>query len=291
MNKVLSLFLVATILFGLGSCTKEAPNQGGQNPFYVPGGTVDPGNDDGEPEPSPLEAVGEVPESFVKKVIIEEATGEWCPHCPPGAVELENVINNNPNVAIGVAVHQGDFLEVTPYWSHFDATVGISGFPSGSVDRAAPSSYNAWAGAVGALAGTAPDCGIAAVAEETGGLLNLEVFVGYNTSITAASKMTILITEDNIAQSAGGQKDAHGIVTPAWQHQHALRGVITNPAGNDIKLESSDKFTSVSFTDVDLSTYGVDPSNSHLVIFVHSADGKTVLNSQQLSMNEIKKWN
>jgi hypothetical protein len=289
MRKVLSLFLVATIVLGFGSCTKEAPNQGGQNPFYVPGGSTDPVGGGDDPAPNPLEAVGEVPADFTKKVLIEEATGEWCPHCPPGAAALDALVSSDPT-AIGVAVHQGDFMEIS-YWNHFDATVGISGFPSGSVDRGAPTSYNAWAGQVSGMAGSSPACGIAAVSEESGGMVDLDVFVGYNASITTPSKISVMVTEDNVAQSAGGQRDAHNIVTPSWQHQHVLRGLFTNDTGNDIKLDNSSKYTMVSFEGIDLSSLNVsDANNAHLVIFVHSADGKTVLNTQSLKLNETKKW-
>ena len=52
MKNVLSLFLAACLLFALGSCTKDAPNQGGSNPFHIPGGSVDP-NIDPDPEPNP----------------------------------------------------------------------------------------------------------------------------------------------------------------------------------------------------------------------------------------------
>ena len=78
--------------------------------------------------------IGPVPESFTKKVLIEEFTGAWCGYCPDGAHRLENIINLNDGNVIGVSLHNGDQMAV----GHTDYLGSIyqnTGFPSGMVDR------------------------------------------------------------------------------------------------------------------------------------------------------------
>ena len=67
-----------------------------------------------------------------KRVVFEEATGTWCGWCPRGAVALEQLQQNYPNTAIGIAVHNGDAMTVNAY----DAGMNVGGYPSGHVDRA-----------------------------------------------------------------------------------------------------------------------------------------------------------
>ncbi|MEO7174685.1 MAG: hypothetical protein ABIV51_02590, partial [Saprospiraceae bacterium] len=68
-----------------------------------------------------------------KRVVFEEATGTWCQWCPRGAVYLEKVTSENPESAIGIAIHNGDPMTVTAW----DAMMGqyIGGYPSGLADR------------------------------------------------------------------------------------------------------------------------------------------------------------
>ncbi|MDR6921491.1 T9SS-dependent choice-of-anchor J family protein [Chryseobacterium sp. 2987] len=72
-----------------------------------------------------------VSQNSPKKVVIEEGTGTWCGYCPRGAVAMENATNSFPNDFIGIAVHNGDPMQVDEY----DTNANFSGFPGMNVDR------------------------------------------------------------------------------------------------------------------------------------------------------------
>lgn len=304
MRKVLSLFLVASMIIGLGSCTKEAPNQGGQNPFYVPGGTVDPGGTGGggDPEPTPGIPVGDVPSTFGQKVVLEENTGEWCGWCPEGAKIMDDAIANNPGKVIGIAVHDGDPMEVASYNSWHKSFTGVGGFPNGNVSRRDASGRGSWMGFINTDLGQTATCGLAMVTTESGGSLDVDVYVGYNAPITGDTRVSLVITEDQVPQSSPGAQSNYSssvVVDAAWMHGHVFRGIATANEGDLVDLSSTDKYTKVTFTGIDLNSMGIlDMSKVHVVAYVNmntgapapSANGKWILNAQEAGLNETKKW-
>jgi hypothetical protein len=68
-----------------------------------------------------------------KKVVVEEATGTWCGWCPRGTVNMDIIAADHADVAIPIAVHNGDPMTIAEYDGPFSATVG--GYPSGHLDR------------------------------------------------------------------------------------------------------------------------------------------------------------
>lgn len=283
--------LIASIVFGFSSCTKEVPNGDGQNPFYVPGG----GGGGTEPEPTPGLPVGEVPASFTKKVVLEENTGEWCGWCPEGAEIMEDNIAANPGKVVGIAIHDGDPMEVASYNSWQKGLTNVGGFPNGSVDRADASSRGSWTGAITANLAKTAECGIAMVTSEAGGLLNVDVYVGYNAPIASGKMLTVAIVENDVPQSSPGAQSNYSstvVVDANWMHSHVFRGTITADAGDPIELNSSDKYTKVEFAGVDLSSFNLlDKANAHVAAFVNDNSGaRDVLNAQEASFNEVKKW-
>ena len=90
------------------------------------------GDDDATDNVGSTSATGVIPVSD-RKVVIEEATGTWCGWCPRGAVMLDYVTEQNPDHAIGIAVHNGDPMVVTEYDDAIGSVIG--GYPSGLADR------------------------------------------------------------------------------------------------------------------------------------------------------------
>lgn len=71
-------------------------------------------------------------EAFTKNVVYEEATGTWCGWCVRGIVGLKNMYHYyDDGTFIGIAVHDGDPMEVNEY----DSNMNVSGYPSGLIDR------------------------------------------------------------------------------------------------------------------------------------------------------------
>lgn len=70
-----------------------------------------------------------------KAVLIEEATGTWCPWCPRGAVYLDLLSKKYTSTFVPIAVHNNDPMTVTAYDALIRATPGFTGFPSVILNR------------------------------------------------------------------------------------------------------------------------------------------------------------
>ena len=76
-----------------------------------------------------------------KAVYVEEGTGTWCGWCPRGAVGMEYMAHEYPNLFVGVAVHNGstDPMVVADHDLGVRTFPGFGGFPGGVVERAVTS--------------------------------------------------------------------------------------------------------------------------------------------------------
>lgn len=70
--------------------------------------------------------------SMVRRIVVEEATGEWCGWCPRGLVGLEMMKERYPSQFIAISCHQGDELQSDDYLPFFNQ---VESFPSCIVDR------------------------------------------------------------------------------------------------------------------------------------------------------------
>jgi hypothetical protein len=69
-----------------------------------------------------------------KKVLIEEFTGAWCQWCPRGFDIIENMIATMPDKVVPVMIHNRDAMAFRD-GDTFTQLSGVTGFPSGQVDR------------------------------------------------------------------------------------------------------------------------------------------------------------
>lgn len=299
------------MVFSLGSCTKEAPNQGGQNPYYVPGGT-NPTDGGGDPEPTPSSPVGDVPANFTKKIIIEKMTGEWCGACPSGGTKIEAIASANPGKVFPAAwqMSKGDPFEIpeAQVWrSHITAGAGITsyGFPSASINRT-PCIGTKYAGAAldqssadwtaqsnTELAKTA-ECGLALVTTEADDKVDVDVYVGFNSAITTSNtNITVFLIENNVPESSPGAQAGGG---SGYLHKHMIRDVITADLGDPVDLTSvtADKYVKLELKAFDIKGKYNDKKNLSILAFVNikgsKGDQLDVLNAQEVHLGETKKF-
>ena len=71
----------------------------------------------------------------VKRVVLEEGTGQDCPNCPQGILAIENLEHAFGDQFLPISLHtyQGD--ELGTGFSNYNSFLGISAFPSGIVNR------------------------------------------------------------------------------------------------------------------------------------------------------------
>lgn len=291
MKNLISLSLAVALLFGFNSCKKTNSADTGTNPYVK----TNNGGGGTPPAADPLAEVGSLPADYTKKVVLEEFTGEWCGWCPEGAQVMKDNIAANPGKVIGIAVHDGDPMEIPSYNSWIKTLTGVTGFPNGSVDREDATGRGSWTGQITNNLTQAADLGLAMVTKRNGDMVDVKVFVGYKSSIPAGSMLTVAVIENDVPQSAPGAQSNYSstvVVDANWTHSHVLRGLATANEGDAIDLTSSKKYTIVEFKNVDLSTMNIkDMANVHIAAFVNTNTApRKVYNAQECGLNAIQKW-
>ncbi|MGB3075468.1 MAG: Omp28-related outer membrane protein [Chitinophagales bacterium] len=67
--------------------------------------------------------------------VAEEATGTWCGWCVRGIVFMDYMRENYPDQFVGIAVHNGDPMQVTAYDNWVGSFPGFLGYPSVIINR------------------------------------------------------------------------------------------------------------------------------------------------------------
>lgn len=70
-----------------------------------------------------------------KRVVIEEATGQWCGNCPLGIVAIENLHNVYGDKVIAIGVHDNSSGSDQFAFNEYVNYLGFMAFPSGRVNR------------------------------------------------------------------------------------------------------------------------------------------------------------
>ena len=254
--------------------------------------------------------VGPVPDSFTKKVIIEEFTGAWCGYCPDGAYRLENIISENIGNVIGVSAHSGDAMEASQTY-FLESTYLNPGYPSGMVDRF---NYNGsvsmnrgyWAYIASEQLLKVASCGLAIKSKVNGNTANVNVHAGFNAIVDGEHRLTVYLIEDGVVGAGNGydQMNFYDLDTAStfydlgnpiegYEHNHTLRFTLSEPLGDIIDssvLVSGGEY--IAEYEVDISPY--DLNNLSIVAFVNYV-GSTyleheVLNVQKCEINGVQDW-
>ena len=253
--------------------------------------------------------VGPVPDSFTKKVLIEEFTGAWCGYCPSGAEIIELLMEENENI-LGVAIHSGDAME-TPQAYFLETTYQNMGFPSGMVDRIQFDGYvslnRGYWGYVSSLQSMKTAvCGLAIKSEVNGNNAAIEVHVGFNDSLQGDYRLTTYLIEDKVTGSGYGYDQVnyydgdstssfYGLGDPIlnYEHNNTLRSVLSEASGNQIP--TSNLIPGGEFVEtytVDISSY--EKSNLHVIAFVSVAGSyftdHEIMNAQKSKINGFQDW-
>jgi len=181
-----------------------------------------------------------------RNVVLEEFTGINCTWCPAGHVIANKMESDNPGKVFLINIHSGSFAAPsagqidlrTPAGTAIDGAAGITGYPSGSVNRnTSPwgQSRSLWASQASTiLTENSPlNVYVKSYANLTTRVLTTEVEV-YYTAASAQSKnyLTVALTQDGIlgSQIDGSNANPGNFVNGLYKHNHALRQLLT--AGN-----------------------------------------------------------
>ncbi len=181
-----------------------------------------------------------------RNVILEEFTGIHCGYCPDGHKIANNLVTANAGKVFLINIHAGSFAVPgtgepdfrTTAGDAIDAAAAVTGYPSGSVNRATSpwgQSRTNWTTLAGTVMGQNSPVNVAVKSSVDFATrkLTTEVEVYYTAaSAQAKNYLTVALTEDDILgpQSDYGNYNPTNWVGGQYRHNHVLRQLIT--AGN-----------------------------------------------------------
>lgn len=270
------------------------------------------------PAPS-TPSISAVPSTFTKKVLVEEFTGAWCGYCPDGAVVVEQLETANPGVVYGVAIHEGDGMEI-PLYATLDGLFNNTGFPAGMVNRV-PSggktclSRSVWTSAANTEKAKEGKCGVAIKTSynAAGDTIIVEAHAGFKTALTGNYKMVSYLLEDSVtgtgsqynqsnyyssAGSAAGGSSHPYYNLPAtivgYKHMHVVRKSIPSDLGDVIDATALVAGGSAVKTNK-VAVGTMKKANLSVISFIYkvgtSASTYEIMNVQKVKVGSTKDWN
>ena len=143
-------------------------------------------------------------------VLVEEATGTWCPWCTRGTVFVEGLTKRYPERFVGVAVHNGDPMTVDEYDSGIGALIG--GYPSSVVERGTDTDPSALEAPFAAAVQQAPPARLGVGAVNDGGQLTVSIDAEFLQDVPAGYKLAAILIENGVTGTGSGfnQANAYG---------------------------------------------------------------------------------
>ena len=140
-----------------------------------------------------------------KMVIAEEGTGTWCGWCPRGTVAMDEMARDFEGFYQGIAIHNGDPMELTAY----DQDLDVSGYPSALVDRGSEIDPGAIKVDFMERILVQPAAFIANGALVEGDSLNVSLTVDFNMAASGNWKIACVLTEDNVSGVSSGYSQSN----------------------------------------------------------------------------------
>ena len=226
-----------------------------------------------------------------KKALIEEFTGVNCGYCPQAHKIVAGLLNAQPDKVYALAYHAGSYSVPasdqpdfrTPEGNEINSHFGISGYPSGFVNRQRFSdmiliSRNTWATIARMESEVIAPVNLWTAASYDATTRTLTVDVeGYYTAdfIGGTNKLTVVLAENNIQgpQSGGGMGSE-------YMHQHVVRDFLTPTWGDEITTCNKGDFFSKQYiytVPETINEVPVNPAELDIVAFV-SENEENILN-------------
>ncbi len=209
-----------------------------------------------------------------RNAVLEEYTGMKCTFCPDGHRIAQSIYEKDPNNVILLNIHtdaygtptpgtnQPDFR--TPYGNEFASEMGVSGYPSGTLNRmnllgqTSPAlNRGSWESAsieVRSLASRV-NMGLASSFEEATRELTVQVELYYTTSsLLPTNFINVAFAENGYL---GYQIDG-GVVVNDYEHNHILREMLTGQWGDEVTTTTAGTSVSRTYTYIVPEQYDID---------------------------------
>jgi hypothetical protein len=187
-----------------------------------------------------------------KSVVLEEFTGIKCTFCPDGHLRAKGIADNYPGRVVLINVHAGGFAIPsagdpdfrTDEGEELDDFVGVSGYPSGTVNRRFHNNdydygRGEWAGVAAEVVEEVSPVNVGAKTTYDPMTRELTIITEvYYTkdSETSENRLIIALTQDDIeGPQIGASRNPDDILPNGlYNHGHMLRDYITGPFGSVI---------------------------------------------------------
>ena len=192
------------------------------------------------------------PEKGARKVLIEEFTGVRCVNCPQGTDEILNLQSIYGDDVVAVAIHAGFFAKTysdskfdfkTEAGEKIEAMLGAPlGYPAAIINRrkfAGEQGFQlprqSWAGHINNELQKEPlvSVNIETSFDEFSRKLDVKVFVIAEERVSTGTRLTVMLTEDNIIDPQANVAESSG-KTIEYNHKHVLREILTSFDGNSL---------------------------------------------------------
>ncbi|MES2591804.1 MAG: Omp28-related outer membrane protein [Bacteroidota bacterium] len=254
--------------------------------------------------------------SHIKKILIEDFTGQTCGNCPKAAKELHEIDSIYPGKIIGLAMHVGGYAAPTPGYNSspstafttdyrttvgelFDAAFGASdfGLPQGMFNRKDYDAVNEtqlkfypnWKTyAAGIVAEpSVVDLQIISDYNSTTRKMCVAVKDSFLTAMTGTYNLTVLLTQDSIIS----WQDYIGVNKADYLHRHVLRDVIT-PSGAWGELIATGAINAGSKTTkrfayiipADYKGTICNVNNCHVVAFIYNTATYEIIQAEEVKV-------
>jgi thiol-disulfide isomerase/thioredoxin len=248
-------------------------------------------------------AIGDPPQTFTKKVLIEDITATWCGYCPDAMPRIWAIEDAHPGQIVAIAMHESDDLEA-------DGSAGLSsyfalaGYPSGRVDRIANNgevclNRGIWSSVAATRANRNATCGLALDASAQG---KVDVYTAFTGDLSGDIRLSVYLVEDsvtgtNLAQANYYNTDAsspfyqRGNPMTDYVHENVLRKMLTTDEFGDATSATAGTAHKTSFT---FNTTGYRQAQCYIVAFVERKGATNqqheVLNVQMVKVGQIQTW-
>lgn len=226
------------------------------------------------------------------KVMVEDYTGTWCGYCPRLATALENTVNLNSDV-IPVAVHDDNDM-LFPYAVQMENAFGITGFPTGKVNRTI--NWNESTSQPISYLDVKQKMGLAINSSLSGNTITAEVKVHYDIDENNEQRLVVYLLENGLVYPQVNYYN-NDPSSPWYQsgdpitnfvHDHVAREVFTDVFGDVIpssQTKADNTYTATLTMTVPSSVQDTD--ELEIVAFVTGSD-KKVQNVQKANLGENK---
>jgi len=238
-----------------------------------------------------FDALADLPETFTKKVLIEEFTGEWCGACASAFPRIQTILDENPTTIFAAALHYSDpFSTIKAH--QIKSTFGISSFPSALVDRY---SFGTSSPRVPLLTSTLRNKSETRLEEKitTGlridtefgeeGKATVKVFVGQNKIMDGEPRITTYLIEDEVPEV-----NQSGTSGDNYRHHAVVRKILTEAGENKLNnLEVQERdFITLRFENIDISEF--DKNHLSVIAFVHYSYASDKSNHEIINVQKVK---